>query len=611
MFLRMSARSFSVVLLVSFALGLSLTACTFGNQGGGGSSGGGTGVTTGGTTGGEGEGEGENLTVVGRYLQWKLSQSGQNVSSVELSDFGSTVKLTPHASGDYLIISSFEGQDLRAYPFKFNRQFLVEGVDSEGKRVSVKNDIQGDVLSTVWIPLDQQIDKLTVMSPNGSVILEVTGVSSGVSLKEASKPVAQSSPPALVIRNKVLETVQGFPHIQFFGPNDGGIVPFLGGIIGSVTALIEPTQGMKDEVITALQNMSPTILSGVTHIGFSPLQGLISGGRVDGTTYGSVVLLNPMSLGTEAFAGFVFHEVAHSYHNLLDDRLAVEISGTDRWSTAARQLATQTRTSLGLTYFHDFSDLWENVHDSARSVQLAGSYKGSGWHALEVGGWEDQGFASAYGGSEVIEDIAEYVREVHTHATSSIPHIFCSELSNATQDFPIRLALRYAKIKMLEMAGFISSAKAQQCYGNAAIRGPNGIQFIGEDGLIAGNLTEDIRAGYQTEEGYDYFSFMAKDSVQNQMLIQVLTPNRISPMGVHRLDDIGIYQVEREGYNGIYYLIEGDTWRARSSDSGIVILTEHATSPTKVEGAIFFLAMQNFAQMNTDVFPLVTFGYKP
>jgi hypothetical protein len=74
---------------------------------------------------------------------------------------------------------------------------------------------------------------------------------------------------------------------------------------------------------------------------------------------------------------------------------------------------------------------------------------------------------------------------------------------------------------------------------------------------------------------------------------------------MHRLDDIGLGNLN-EANNAVYLAHDDDNLLARVSARGLVLVTE--VSPSKVEGAIFMLSLQNAAGGVTDSFALSTFS---
>ena len=117
-----------------------------------------------------------------------------------------------------------------------------------------------------------------------------------------------------------------------------------------------------------------------------------------------------------------------------------------------------------------------------------------------------------------------------------------------------------------------------------------------------------------------------------QLLIQVLAQERKQggkrkqPIGLYRLDNIGPLSIHLRGNNGVY-LGHQNHFKARASASGLVLISEYTTSPPRVEGAVFFLALRGAGSLMmtpmglplpipgagviTDQFPLVTFLYEP
>lgn len=184
--------------------------------------------------------------------------------------------------------------------------------------------------------------------------------------------------------------------------------------------------------------------------------------------------------------------------------------------------------------------------------------------------------------------------------------LVCGMIRNAGRNFGRPHILPYIKILMLKNAGFITEEKAHSCYGEVIIQGEEGIHFLGGDMRPRLSFTSNVKAGFERARGYRYFDVLGDGPNSYQVLIQVNVGDRLYPVGLYRLDTINLTTVNWRGTDGVY-LAHRDNFRARGSDSGLVLISEYTQS--KVEGAIFFLALQNGIGMVTDNFPLVTFRH--
>ena len=97
---------------------------------------------------------------------------------------------------------------------------------------------------------------------------------------------------------------------------------------------------------------------------------------------------------------------------------------------------------------------------------------------------------------------------------------------------------------------------------------------------------------------------------------------------IHGKSRVGPFSIQLRGNNGVY-LAHRDNMRARTSASGLVLISEYNTDPPRVEGAIFFLGLRGAGGTMlmtplglpisipggqgflTDYFTLATFLYEP
>ncbi|HWO09063.1 MAG TPA: hypothetical protein VNN80_06270, partial [Polyangiaceae bacterium] len=206
-----------------------------------------------------------------------------------------------------------------------------------------------------------------------------------------------------------------------------------------------------------------------------------------------------------------------------------------------------------------------------------------------------QGFATDYGASYPGEDMAEYASAL------LVPEDFgeippCARIRNAPTPFPAELAIAFAKIKFVQSLGLVPDRSIDGCVGNPSLEGPEGLHL--GDAL---SLEANLKGGWLDADGA-HFLAVAADAGPYRSLLRVKAPNDHA-LGMHRLASIAFPTLNMP--NNALYLSHDDYDRTRASSGGLVLVT--SASPWRVEGAIFFLTLQNARGMITDEFPISTF----
>lgn len=201
----------------------------------------------------------------------------------------------------------------------------------------------------------------------------------------------------------------------------------------------------------------------------------------------------------------VIHEAAHAASRLLYTRSEATPPAwlewrpdEDLWSSDALSLADKaianTRLEKGL-----FQE-WQRLHDSFARAGLADNYYGDDWTGVLA---LAPGFASAYGGEDVAEDIAEIV------GWAQISKLFGSvAASEAYPDqnqaclgmqkesgpgIPGKLAAVFAKVGFAQSLGLITDDAYKDCVGNLKIRGNDSGFFTIEDGQQIKHYGGDVK----------------------------------------------------------------------------------------------------------------------
>ncbi len=600
----------------------------------------------------------------GTYLKWILSLSEGQVSTVSLEKIDSSSGLIPHLGGDYLAIVYSGGKKVAAFPVQFPSKWREVRMDEQGRRTFSEGTIEGERRTVAWIRLDQPVDKLSLMNPEGQEVLETTALSNGEMLSSIPivvPPKEVKPAPAQPIKKKkktwgcdlLAESSEEPPiyrHVRLITPGD--LEMLNPGIQGIVAEILIPAEPWKDMLREALAAASPSTLSGVTHIGFVRFAGedaqVSSASRRIAFQQGSLLFLSSI-IAENDFHGTVIHEVAHTYEELLEGAVAIHTTGeraSQRWDQQTRSLATRTLNRFGsFAALYGFDNLWKTIQQEGIRHHLTVDYLEMGFEQYrdnpsDPGGnsWAaTHGFADPYGAYDFHEDIGTYVERVQASGFAREAKV-CGDLRTIRDVFRLQsILLPYVKILLLKNAGFITEGKARACYGDLVLRGDRGIHFFAE-GLNNPTLsfTSNVKAGYQRDGDYHYFNVLGDGPDTRQILIQVLLDRgrlrRSTPIGLYRLNSINMATVNIKGLNGVY-LAHRDNMKARGSASGLVLISEYTNDPMRVEGAVFFLALQNAGGGTilegggmmttplglpipippggtTDYFPLVTFQYE-
>jgi hypothetical protein len=385
-------------------------------------------------------------------------------------------------------------------------------------------------------------------------------------------------------------------HIRFLTAADSLPEVFVEAGWKSAIELDEP---LAAALAKTLGDVPPAALAAITTIAIltTPLDGN------NAATAGGVIMIgkdavlkNPTTLP---------HESAHAFANLVDNPTN---AGEDtKWAPAVRAkgaaLHARFATAGGLT------EAWGALHQNGVELGLAGAYAGKGWSSLTYPTATAGGFAYNYGSISADEDLATYVETLQTHriAQHTDGELYaCEPIRNSDTNFPVKLAIPYAKIKLLESVGLLSKEKVTACIGTPPVESdgaPKGMSFYDASGARA--LQLDVpNAGWLAADGTDFVAVVGASSDWD-MLVRVLAPNKVPPLGVHRLDRIGLFDIDAPT-NAILLANKADTNRNRASGGGLVLLTrfdEH-----RVQGVFFFVSLKN-AVWITDRFAFGTFRF--
>ncbi len=581
----------------------------------------------------------------GTYLKWVLKLSGGTVTTVELSKVDSSFKLISQPVGNYAAVVWNGEKKIAAYPFYFPSTIHSEGVDEQGNPVSETIPLTGDRTTHLWIKVEGPFDKLTVINPNGETILEATGLGDGTPFSS----LRSGSGRWQILRNAYADEQAPAgsvaTHVRILGLNASWnqVPPELMARVERVTD--PPPDEWVQSVTEQMLEAAPAALSALMFIGLAQYY---ESDRSCASTVGSIILINARKLGLPGCQGTLIHELAHAYEHLLTfysesvdpgQAFLRETAGVEspaaQWPSDIRGLAQRTIERLGIRSYQDFLGLWVMIQQQGKRFGVASDYVGDGWTGLNDEAAARGGFARSYGASLPREDLATYVEQIQgVRYSTTQGATVCRWMREASNRIDTRVLIPYVKVLLLQNAGFLTAEKARECHGNFVVRGEKGIHLHkGDLNRPTMSFERNVKAGYQVEKGVNYFSVLGSGEKSYQILVQVLAQDgsgkRISPLGLHRLDNIGPFSIGLKGNNGVY-LAHDNVMRTRASFSGLVLISDYSLDPVRVEGAIFFLTLRGATggppvpihpllamkmlddrSAITDSFPLVTFRYEP
>jgi hypothetical protein len=521
---------------------------------------------------------------------YRLTLTGNDKAASLVRVERSTVRsdeLPMAALGGQFVAIAYAGAAVKDAAFvRFPSVGVVDSPDDGPSEVAVPS-----APAVAFVRADAAVDHVDVVDLRGNVALTI--------------PLAELPVKAQSLRPETLSLGEGYGHIRVLEPGDDALI---------AAPLKDPKFGVSgplgtesfelDKLYRALDALTPIARQSIATIGVVKMTG-----GYEGLTFGSTVLLNVALFSGppkyDSLAHVTSHEAAHAFNNLVDDTAAPQGLPADAVS-AVTALQKKYRLARGLT------KAWGALNQTAVDIELAAPYGGDG---KDDAGAPGRGFASGYGGTNVKDDLAEYVGLIQTpDARARIPEgagltNVCAQLRSAPTlaALPKPLTIDYVKVTFLHALGVIDDPHFTACVGPLASPSfPTGITLgVNQpDDTIA--LT-GTKAGPLDQDGAHFAAVLGDGPNGYGFLLRVLAPTD-QPLGVHRLDNINLLTVD-EPNNAVYLPNSVDDLKARASGGGLVLVTDWR--PDKVQGAIFFLTLQNGFGAVTDTFPFSSFSFKP
>ncbi|HEY5646136.1 MAG TPA: hypothetical protein VIS76_09355 [Pseudomonadales bacterium] len=223
----------------------------------------------------------------------------------------------------------------------------------------------------------------------------------------------------------------------------------------------------------------------------------------------------------------VLHEATHAASRLLYSQsnasppaLLEWQPDADLWSGEAQRLAAEAVRDMRLEggLFQE----WHRMHEGFRRAGLADGYYGDEWTGVLA---QAPGFATAYGGEDVAEDIAEIVswalissRFTAALAGEAYPaqNQACSGMRKEPGPaIPGRLAAVYTKLGFARSVGLITDEAYEACVGRLQVRGDGNGFFSFEGGREVNRYISDVRGriGQVDDDGGWVFEMIADGGV--------------------------------------------------------------------------------------------------
>lgn len=525
-------------------------------------------------------------------LALDVSRSGSSVAITRVRSVSVPEAFDPIDSlgGNLMLVSFASGQPLQAVPVHVPDHVYVEGRGERGANGQVVD--AGELPATFLLSASAEIEHIDLLDESGTVLSSLT--------QDELEGAAQPSVPAVTPMGASSDAEptanleREFPHIRFLNADAGAELPAIYSLPGSsVDDLVSIDAAAADALGVALKRVPEAALGAIRSVGvanFEPKSGVL------GISFGSSLLVSSSLITDEKeLAETVVHEATHNFQFLIDGDLSTTLWNPDVWPPDIREAAGKAvakhRLAAGVTR------AWKDLHESGVELELVDAYTGDDWSDLSVDLAAYGGFASPYGSSGAGEDMAEYVARLTIPENGGeIP--VCGRLRTTPNEFPVDLAVPYGKIRFLQALGLLDASQVEACAGTPRIKGPAGIH-LGPDV----SFTQEMKAGWLNQDGGRFLAVLG-DALPYRFMLRVLAPDE-QALGMHRLDDIGLGNLN-DANNAVYLAHDDDNLLARVSARGLVLLTE--VSPSKVEGAIFMLSLQNAAGGVTDSFALSTFS---
>lgn len=522
------------------------------------------------------------LDLVGSGASASLARAGT-------ATIDAAARPVPHLAGE-LVAIAWDGDVLReAVPVAFPTSATFEGQDAAGEPFTTDVALD-EATATVFLHDDPRIDRIEVTDVAGNVL---------VSLEDDAIPRTPDAQTQGAVGEAQLALVEDgialqFPGISFLSPGEESRLPKA--LQDAIEEIVLLDLTMDEPLAEALSAIAPKARGAMSTVAIVKMPKSDDGLTTLGIASGQAFVINE-SVFAEAseVKRTVVHENAHNYTYLVN-AAANASSKLEAWPADVQTAVKKTLDGFRLA--GGISDVVASLQSTAKGLGLGLDYQGKAWTALDDAAANAGGFATKYGSVSPNEDIAELTQRVQ--APDAAPTPLCASLRDAPTPFPDELVLPYAKLSLLTALGFVTEEARDACMGTPKLGGEEGI-FLGD----TIDFTNALQAGWLDQDGGHFLAVLGEGPNTYGLLLRVLAPEE-QPLGLHRLDSISLGNLHDP--NNAVYLKNDDPDKARASGGGLVLVT--AANATRVEGAIFFLSLQNGFGATTDTMALSTFLVK-
>jgi hypothetical protein len=522
---------------------------------------------------------------------WRLELSGSatTVAIDEVAYLNVPVAQNPMPAlgAQYMAIAYANGELRTVVPVAFATRAIGEAGGSNGIGGTPTPVALPDAVASVFIDADPDVDHIDIIDSTGATRASTTEL-----------------PRAARAKSTYLRG-----HVRVLGADELSLLPsaLRPGILPSTTttaeAVDDPTPAMLAALDADLGLLGPNVLDAVQTVAVVKLHNTGEDPKTHlvtlGVAWGSTFIVNERYFtdgwSLDELATVMVHEAAHSYTFLLDYAGSWTTFWSD-WPSDIRQralaLCDRYRLGAGLAAF------FEHLQATGQSAGIAGGYTGDAWQsssAVAVAA----GFATDYGSTNSMEDIAEVTASVQYPSGMGRNAEFCPQLRSYGPQLLDKNAMPYVKAKLLATLGFIDPAKLDTCVlGIAVSRGP-GLHF----GVSADGDELDLASGtVGTTNDSGPHEVVTATGADGHIVTMHFRSDVANGVGLHRLDATAAMPNPDGDSIEITGPVSGDH---RRSGSGLLIVT--AADPAKAEGLVFFLEEDNDFNFPTDVFAFSTF----
>jgi hypothetical protein len=494
-----------------------------------------------------------------------------DVASVRTVEVADGARAPIALTADLMVVSRAGDAVVDAAPLHFPK--TGSGLSDNGPRwFSLDKSV-----ATVFVTSRPDVDRIEIVDPKGNVVRTL----SGDALHPSSTALHIQTEPQI---GGDIEPIRGVPVL---GPSDAHYLSQW------VSRLYEPTPKQRDAISRALQKLRFAGMNSLLAIGIGDMAGTEAGDKAF-ETGGWVILSKDEVFGGATSADFLTYALAHETAHAFTE--ACEVTpDPETWPSYltdyVQKVLTENRLRMGL------AGAWATLQRQSGTDYAGANYKGVADGDLVKGA-----FATQYGASSALEDIAEYVASTLVPQLTSMPthmgHV-CSEFaSSPTSPFPRRLAYQYAKLLFLQHVGLLDKTDVDTC--------TNGVVLVDQPGIWMTDtvvFSQDTKSGFIQEDGREKFVILGTNPADGErMSIDVIADGHVA-IGLHRLDPASTL------WSGVHFppnvvLFSKANGAGFESDLGLVFIASQ--SDTEVTGAMFGLATVNAIGIDTG-----DFGYVP